>query len=83
MEKEITIRERCEQIEQIGSTCFGEQYTGLSGQIVDSDALVIDLLANLRHFCDSRDLDFGKLDRTATDHYCAETAEERAEHRPR
>ena len=75
MEGEITIQDRCEQIEQIASTRFGEQYTDPGGQLVDADALVIDLLANLRHFCDSRDLDFGKLDRVAYDHYSTEKAE--------
>ena len=82
MEKEITIKDRCRQIEEIASTQFGEQYAHASGQIVDADALVIDVLANLRHFCDSRHLDFGKLDRTAYDHYLIEKAEERAKRRP-
>ena len=75
MEGEITIQDRCEQIEQIASTQFGEQYTDPGGQLVDADCLVIDLLANLRHFCDSCDLDFGKLDRVAYRHYSAEKAE--------
>ena len=82
MEKEITIKDRCRQIEEIASTPSGEQHADLSGQIVNAEALVIDVLANLRHFCDSRDLDFGKLDRAAYDHYCAEKAEERAKRRP-
>ena len=47
----------------------------LVNQDRSADALVIDLLANLRHFCDSRDLDFGKLDRVACDHYGTEKAE--------
>lgn len=33
---------------------------------------LIDLLADLRHYCDTRKWDFGDLDRTAYDHYCAE-----------
>ena len=78
MEKEITIKDRCRQIEEIASTRFGEQYADASGHIVDTEALVIDVLANLRHFCDSRGLDFGKLDRVAYGHYLTEKAEERA-----
>ena len=83
MGTEITIRDRRRRIEQIASTPFGEQYTDGSGQIVEAEALVIDVLADLRHFCDGRGLDFGMLDKTAYDHYCTEKAEERAEHRPK
>ena len=83
MGKEITIRDRRRQIEQIASTAFGEQYTDGSGQIVEAEALVIDVLADLRHFCDGRALDFGKLDKAAYDHYCTEKAEERAGRRPK
>ena len=82
MNQDITVSDRCGQVEQIAGTLFGEQYADASGQIVDAEALVIDVLANLRHFCDSRDLDFGKLDRVAYDHYCAEKAEERTKRRP-
>ena len=77
MERQIAIRDRCRQIEELASIRFGEQYADASGRIVDVEALVIDLLANLRHFCDSRGLDFGQLDRTAHDHYLTEKAEER------
>jgi hypothetical protein len=32
----------------------------------------IDLLSDLRHYCDSQGLDFGLCDRRAYDHYLAE-----------
>jgi len=37
-----------------------------------ADELVIDLLTDLRHYCDSERLDFGKLDKVAYKHYCEE-----------
>ena len=77
MEKEITIEDRCRQIEEIASTPFGEQYADGEGRIVEAEAFVIDLLADLRHFCDGRGLDFGRLDPVAYQHYSEETREER------
>jgi hypothetical protein len=38
----------------------------------EKDAAVIDLLANLRHYCDRHHFDFAKLDRLAYQHYVAE-----------
>lgn len=38
----------------------------------DLDTGIIDLLADLRHFCDTRGLCFGDLDGMAYDHYLAE-----------
>ena len=33
---------------------------------------IVDLLADIRHYCDSEGFDLGKLDRIAHDHYLAE-----------
>lgn len=33
---------------------------------------IVDLLANLRHLCDKKKLDFGDLDRKANHHYLEE-----------
>jgi hypothetical protein len=52
----------------------------LFGSNVDADeqdAAVIDLLANLRHYCDHHQFDFAKLDRLAYQHYIAEVQEAR------
>jgi len=68
---------RVAEVEQIASTPFGEQYVGAGGRIEDAQAFVTDLLANLRHFCDSRELDFGALDKTAHQHYLCELQEAR------
>jgi hypothetical protein len=38
------------------------------------ETVVTDLLSDLRHFCDSEDLDFAKLDKAAYTHYSAERA---------
>jgi len=38
---------------------------------------VIDLLADLRHYCDAHKLDFANLDRIAYGHYTAEVGEAR------
>lgn len=44
-----------------------------TGQSTHSDEeAIIDLLANLRHLCDLRGLDFAKLDRVAYSHYVEE-----------
>lgn len=38
---------------------------------------VIDILADLRHWCDKRGWDFGDLDRSGYNHYLAETGRPR------
>jgi hypothetical protein len=38
---------------------------------------IIDLLADIRHYCDAYELDFGKLDKTAYRHYTAEVVQAR------
>lgn len=38
----------------------------------DWKATITDALADLRHLCDSRNLDFGELDHVAYDHYSTE-----------
>ena len=35
----------------------------------DDPTAVVDLLADLRHFCDARGMDFADLDRIAYNHY--------------
>jgi len=46
----------------------------LTGEVSEDekDAAVIDLLANLRHYCDHYRFDFATLDRLAYQHYVAE-----------
>ena len=39
-----------------------------------ADEFVVDMLADLRHFCESHDLSFHKLEGLAHDHYLAERA---------
>lgn len=41
----------------------------------EGDAAVIDLLTDLRHFCDARGYDLGNCDRIAHDHYLVELSE--------
>jgi hypothetical protein len=41
------------------------------------DEAVIDLLADLRHFCEARRIDYGSCDRIAQRHFEAETGEQR------
>lgn len=41
----------------------------------EKDTAVIDLLSNLRHYCDHHRFDFAKLDRLAYRHYIAELNE--------
>mgnify|MGYP001197189958 CR=1 FL=1 len=50
--------------------------TGDSGTSVDED--VIDMLCDLRHYCDRLDLDFGHCDRIAYRNYLDELTEEKA-----
>lgn len=38
----------------------------------DDPTAVVDLLADLRHFCDARGLDFAELDMSAYSHYIKE-----------
>lgn len=40
----------------------------------DRDCNLIDLLANIRHYCDDNGLEFGHLDRIAYEHYLEEKA---------
>lgn len=47
--------------------------TGLGSPELD-DAIVSDLLADLRHWCDQRDWDFAALERRAYGHYMSESA---------
>jgi len=47
--------------------------TGLGSPELD-DAIVSDLLADLRHWCDKRQWDFEALDRRACSNYLAESA---------
>ena len=43
------------------------------GETIDEDATsVIDLLTDLRHYCDAVGLDYGDLNRVACGHYHAE-----------
>lgn len=51
-------------------------YTGDAELSPDED--VIDLLTDLRHFCDRRDLDLGRCDQIAHASYLAELDEEKA-----
>ncbi len=38
----------------------------------DRTAAVLDLLVDLRHFCDERNLDFGQISNVAYERYCEE-----------
>ncbi|MDE2104549.1 MAG: hypothetical protein KGL39_45360 [Patescibacteria group bacterium] len=42
------------------------------------DTPVVDILADLRHFCDAHQLDFATCDRRGRNHYLAELSETRA-----
>lgn len=42
------------------------------GVRTEGDAAVIDLLADLRHFCEARGMDFDDLNRIAGNHYTDE-----------
>lgn len=48
--------------------------TGLGSPELD-DAIVSDLLADLRHWCDKRQWDFAQLDHRAYRNYLSESAE--------
>lgn len=51
-----------------------------TGQSTHNDAEAItDLLANIRHLCDLRGLDFAKLDRVAYSHYVEELRTEKGQ----
>jgi hypothetical protein len=52
---------------------------GRSEVRLEPDCAVIDALTDLRHFCDTMQLDFGNCDRIAHDHYLSELAEAREE----
>ncbi len=48
-------------------------YHWSKGETMEESATsIIDLLADLRHFCDAENLDFADLDRVAGTHYHAE-----------
>jgi hypothetical protein len=70
--REPSIETRRSRIEQIATTRSGRQYADDEGRIVESEAFVVDLLTDLRHFCDGRGLDFERLDRAAEQHHAAE-----------
>ena len=36
------------------------------------EANIVDMLTDLRHVCDAKEWDFGKLDKTAYEHYLVE-----------
>lgn len=65
----ITIRSR------IASASAALLYSNVEAD--EQDAAVIDLLANLRHYCDRYQFDFAKLDRLAYQHYIVEVQEAR------
>lgn len=48
---------------------------GAEASADEKDVAVIDLLTNLRHYCDHHRFDFAKLDRLAYQHYIAEVNE--------
>lgn len=41
-------------------------------EINDDEAALVQLLADVRHFCDVNELDLGELDRAAYQHYLTE-----------
>ena len=47
-------------------------YAQYQGGEEDPESLVIDLLTDLRHYCDEYGLNLGKLDRVAHEHYLYE-----------
>lgn len=44
------------------------------GKTESMKIIIIDTLADIRHLCDLKGLNFGDLDRIAYRHYCAEIA---------
>jgi len=53
-----------------------EKVKGYAGEKADDvEADVVDLLADLRHYCDAVGLDFGRLNRTARHHHEAEVGQ--------
>lgn len=48
-------------------------YAGEKAEDVEAD--VVDLLVDLRHYCDAVGLDFGRLNRTARHHHEAEVGQ--------
>jgi hypothetical protein len=49
----------------------------------DEEIAVRDILADLRHYCDTKELDFANEDRIAYDNYSEEAADTRATQKPR
>jgi hypothetical protein len=57
---------------QIGHAVVNFYAKSLSGTPIDQDGfedVVMDLLADIRHFCNDQDLDFTELLERATEHY--------------
>jgi hypothetical protein len=73
----MTIEQRRKEVEQIARTSFRKKFLDGQGQIVDAESFVIELLTSVRHFCDGRSLDFGKVDRLAYRHYLDQLGEGR------
>lgn len=46
--------------------------------LCDAEELVIDVTANLRHFCDEQGVDYGACDRRGYENYVVEAEERRA-----
>lgn len=68
--EEPTIKDRADKVEAVFSYFYDFERD-------DPKTPVVDILADLRHFCDRHCLDLGDLDNMAHSHYLAEIEEER------
>jgi len=46
---------------------------GYAGEFHDLEANIVDILADIRHLCEAKGMDFERLDRTARSNYEAES----------
>lgn len=63
---------RAKIIAQLAKHYLGEN---IDADNLSADEYITDLLADIRHYCDSENLEFAKLDRIAQGHYAQERGE--------
>ena len=71
-DKELTPEDRAEFVSRIEQVSPYDEGLDAQGNMVSPSEFMTDLLTDIRHYCDARDVDFAACDRSAYGHYVAE-----------
>jgi len=71
-DKELTPKDRAEFVSRIEKVSPYDEGLDAQGNMVSPSEFMTDLLTDIRHYCDAKDVDFAACDRMAYGHYLKE-----------